>query len=86
MCIGIVPSALLAWLAWIAAYPQLSMEAQAKFNWVGPLMFVLMVASAVVAGLAFAMNRSVQKELRRDARLVLEDMDDIYAPHRGSAS
>lgn len=80
-CVGIAPSAFLAWLAWIAGYALLPSSAQLRFAWVGPTMFVSGVAAVVVALLALVMNVSVRRAEKRSVKHVLEYMDDIHKLH-----
>ncbi|MDQ6713841.1 MAG: hypothetical protein M3Z28_11735 [Candidatus Dormibacteraeota bacterium] len=81
-CVGIAPTAALAFIAWLAAYAQLSPAAQLQFNWVGPLMAVIFVAAGGGAWYSFWIASQAGDVIRRDAQHVVEDMDEIYAPYK----
>jgi hypothetical protein len=81
-CLGVSPSAFLAWVAWIAAYSQLGEKAQLRFAWIGPLMLVSAIGFALLGLIAFQMDRSVKRVIVRDVEHVLEDMDHIYGPYQ----
>ncbi len=83
-CVGIAPSAFLAWIGWAAAYSQLPSTAQLQFAWIGPAMFVSGVASVVVGSLALLMDLSVRRDEKRSVKQLLEYMDDMYEPHKAA--
>lgn len=80
--VGIATTAAFAFITWIAAYSQLSPAAQLRFNWVGPAMAITLIASIGVAWYSFWIASKVGGIIRRDAKQVVEDMDDIYGPHK----
>lgn len=81
-CIGIAPSAFLAYFPWVAAYGQLNAGDQLKFAWVGPLMLAVVGASIVVAVLSFVMRSEVKGLRASNAVHIVEEMDEMMEPHR----
>lgn len=85
-CFGIAPSAFLAWFAWLPAYSQLPSSAQLTYAWISPTMLIVGIAALAFAILCIIMNRSVHGQMGREVKHLVEDMDELHAPHQQQTS
>lgn len=76
-CVGGLISGILALIVWIPTELQLAQPVQDKFAWETPVILVFMAASLLGCVYSFWVKREVSDVVRRDARMVADDMDHI---------
>lgn len=81
-CVGIGAGALVALLPWIPADAQLPTAAHNHYAWMTPALFILGVASFVVAAACLYANKIMHDRDATTVKEVLEDMDACYAQHK----
>lgn len=75
---GLVPSTVLALVAWLPNYAQLPAKSQADYWWVTPVMLAIAIAAIVVALVMFFTKGALADRLKRDADLLWDDMNHSH--------